>query len=170
MTKNIKLENGEHFNYRELSKLTPGYVGADLKSLVTAAGISAIKRIFETMSELQEESHLVKDDSMDVDPVSLDANKEDMIKKFEQNQRLKSCQPLKVLNMHPDPLNQEQLAPLAITYQDFVNALPSVQPSAKREGFATIPDVTWQNVGALFKIRMELHMCIVQPIKSLSCI
>ena len=53
MTKNIKLENGEHFNYRELSKLTPGYVGADLKSLVTAAGISAIKRIFETMSELQ---------------------------------------------------------------------------------------------------------------------
>ena len=67
--------------------------------------------------------------------------------------------------MHPDPLNQEQLAPLAITYQDFVNALPSVQPSAKREGFATIPDVTWQNVGALFKIRMELHMCIVQPIK-----
>ena len=35
--------------------------------------------------------------------------------------------------MHPDPLNQEQLAPLAITYQDFVNALPSVQPSAKRE-------------------------------------
>ena len=34
--------------------------------------------------------------------------------------------------MHPDPLNQEQLAPLAITYQDFVNALPSVQPSAKR--------------------------------------
>lgn len=166
MTKNIKLENGEHFNYRELSKLTPGYVGADLKSLVTAAGISAIKRIFETMSELQEESHLVKDDSMDVDPVSLDANKEDMIKKFEQKSEAEKLSTIKkFLNMHPDPLNQEQLAPLAITYQDFVNALPSVQPSAKREGFATIPDVTWQNVGALFKIRMELHMCIVQPIK-----
>lgn len=151
--------------------MTPGYVGADLKSLVTAAGISAIKRIFETMSELQEESHLVKDDSMDVDPVSLDANKEDMIKKFEQKSEAEKLSTIKkFLNMHPDPLNQEQLAPLAITYQDFVNALPSVQPSAKREGFATIPDVTWQNVGALFKIRMELHMCIVQPIKSLSCI
>ncbi|KAF6060517.1 ATPase associated with various cellular activities (AAA) family protein [Candida albicans] len=166
MTKNIKLENGEHFNYRELSKLTPGYVGADLKSLVTAAGISAIKRIFETMSELQEESHSVKDDSMDVDPISLDTNKEDMIKKFEQKSEAEKLSTIKkFLNMHPDPLNQEQLAPLAITYQDFVNALPSVQPSAKREGFATIPDVTWQNVGALFKIRMELHMCIVQPIK-----
>ena len=67
--------------------------------------------------------------------------------------------------MHPDPLNQEQLAPLAITYQDFVNALPVSSPVPRERGFATIPDVTWQNVGALFKIRMELHMCIVQPIK-----
>lgn len=166
MTKNIKLENGEYFNYRELSKLTPGYVGADLKSLVTAAGITAIKRIFETMSELQEETHLAKDDSMDVDPVNLDASKEDMIKKFEKKSEAEKLSTIKkFLNMHPDPLNQEQLTPLAIKYQDFVNALPSVQPSAKREGFATIPDVTWQNVGALFKIRMELHMCIVQPIK-----
>ena len=75
--------------------MTPGYVGADLKSLVTAAGISAIKRIFETMSELQEESHLVKDDSMDVDPVSLDANKEDMIKKFEQKSEAEKLSTIK---------------------------------------------------------------------------
>lgn len=31
MTKNLKLQEGEHFNFRELAKMTPGYVGADLK-------------------------------------------------------------------------------------------------------------------------------------------
>ena len=144
--------------------MTPGYVGADLKSLVTAAGISAIKRIFETMSELQEESHLVKDDSMDVDPVSLDANKEDMIKKFEQNQRLKSCQPLKVFKHASRSIESRTIGTFGYHVSRFCKCTSQCQPSAKR-GFATIPDVTWQNVGALFKIRMELHMCIVQPIK-----
>ena len=71
----------------------------------------------------------------------------------------------KFLSKHPDPLTSEQLAPLSITYDDFKIALPTIQPTAKREGFATVPDVTWKNVGALAKVRMELHMCIVQPIK-----
>ncbi|GMF06609.1 unnamed protein product [[Candida] boidinii] len=51
------------------------------------------------------------------------------------------------------------------SFKDFETALPTIQPTAKREGFATIPDVTWKNVGALSKIRVELHMAIVQPIK-----
>ncbi|RCK60440.1 Ribosome biogenesis ATPase RIX7 [Candida viswanathii] len=160
MTKNIKLENSELFDYRELSKLTPGYVGADLKSLVTAAGITAIKRIFETMSEEQEESQ--KDDLMDIDLTQKDV----ILKNFDKKSEIEKLSTIKkFLNKHPDPLSQLQLDPLAITYEDFVNALPTVQPSAKREGFATVPDVTWQNVGALSTIRMELHMCIVQPIK-----
>ena len=36
-----------------------------------------------------------------------------------------------------------------------------VQPSAKREGFATIPDVTWEDVGALKDVREELTMAIL---------
>ena len=40
-------------------------------------------------------------------------------------------------------------------------ALVTVQPSAKREGFATIPDVTWDDVGALKDIREELTMAIL---------
>ena len=45
-------------------------------------------------------------------------------------------------------------------------ALKKVQPSAMREGFTTIPNVTWDNVGALKNIREELEMSIVQPIKN----
>lgn len=49
---------------------------------------------------------------------------------------------------------------LRITHQ-FQRALKHVQPSAKREGFATVPDVTWDDIGALHKIREELQMAIL---------
>ena len=44
---------------------------------------------------------------------------------------------------------------------DFIVALSSVQPSAKREGFVTIPDVTWADIGALEDVREELTMAIL---------
>lgn len=43
----------------------------------------------------------------------------------------------------------------------FKKALSSVQPSAKREGFATVPDVTWDDIGALEDVREELTMAIM---------
>jgi ribosome biogenesis ATPase len=41
-----------------------------------------------------------------------------------------------------------------------------VQPTSKREGFTTIPSVTWENIGALEAIREELRMSIVEPIRN----
>ncbi|KAF8458904.1 P-loop containing nucleoside triphosphate hydrolase protein [Terfezia claveryi] len=69
------------------------------------------------------------------------------------------------LTSFPSPLTATQLAPLSITLNDFLSALPKIQPSSKREGFATVPDVTWADIGALHSIRVELQMAIVQPIK-----
>ncbi|GBE60178.1 ATPase AAA type domain containing protein [Babesia ovata] len=51
-----------------------------------------------------------------------------------------------------------------VTQQDFRAAVGRVQPSAQREGFATIPDVTWDNVGALSHLRKEMEDHIVFPI------
>ena len=166
MTKNIRLKDGENFGYRELSKLTPGYVGADLKSLVTAAGVAAIKRIFETMSEQQDEGHQIQEDNMEIDPIVGKESEAILSKRFGSKTDIEQLSTIqKFLGRNPGPLTAEQLEPLFITYEDFVKALPTVQPTAKREGFATVPDVTWKNVGALAKVRMELHMCIVQPVK-----
>lgn len=58
-------------------------------------------------------------------------------------------------------LSEEELAGLSILMSDFLASLSSVQPSAKREGFATVPDVTWEDVGALQDIREELTMAIL---------
>ncbi|XP_072171782.1 nuclear valosin-containing protein-like [Diadema setosum] len=64
------------------------------------------------------------------------------------------------------PLTESQLENLSISMEDFTKALPNVQPSAKREGFATIPDVTWEDVGALQAIREELTMAILAPVRN----
>ena len=44
-------------------------------------------------------------------------------------------------------------------------ALKEIQPSAQREGFATVPDVTWSDIGLLHATCSELHMSMVQPIR-----
>ena len=50
-------------------------------------------------------------------------------------------------------LSAAELAGLAITMADFEEAVPKVQPSVRREGFATTPDVTWDDVGSLGEVR-----------------
>lgn len=163
-------------------------MGADLSSLTAAAGIIAVKRIFKQLSDGELSLPLaieldLADSSMQIDqPVEGDPSVES-----EANFNPSTLSPPKTeisppatsgpsfpesagsiarfLNAHPDALTEQQLAPLCITSSDFTEALKQVQPSSKREGFATVPDVTWADVGALYGIREELHMAIVQPIK-----
>ncbi|XP_052235407.1 nuclear valosin-containing protein-like isoform X2 [Dreissena polymorpha] len=68
------------------------------------------------------------------------------------------------LKEHP-PLTESQLRDLYITMTDFQEALKCVQPSAKREGFATVPDVTWDDIGALQDVREELQLAILAPVR-----
>lgn len=53
----------------------------------------------------------------------------------------------------------------SITLSDFREAVKVVQPSAKREGFITVPDVTWEDVGSLQDIREELKLAVLAPVK-----
>ena len=66
-----------------------------------------------------------------------------------------------------EPFTEEQLQAkdLCVTMSDFVKAVKKVQPSAKREGFATAPNVTWADVGALEGVRDDLELSIMQPIR-----
>jgi len=63
------------------------------------------------------------------------------------------------------PLTTEQMEPLYITMSDFLEAIPLVQPSSKREGFATVPDVSWDDIGALQSVREELSLSVLEPIQ-----
>ncbi|BEI81143.1 hypothetical protein CcaverHIS002_0203030 [Cutaneotrichosporon cavernicola] len=134
---------------RWLAKATPGYVGADLTALTTEAGVVAVKRIFEGMASEPELEGMALDDG----PLA------------SLPQAILQTPIGRFLTRHPNPLAADQLSSLAIGPADFVAALKVVQPSAKREGFATMPDVSWADIGALGNVRDELHMAVVQPIR-----
>lgn len=63
------------------------------------------------------------------------------------------------------PLSEVELRDMFVTMKDFELALKNVQPSSKREGFATVPDTTWDDIGALQSIRDELQVSILGPVK-----
>ena len=44
---------------------------------------------------------------------------------------------------------------------DFNAAIKKIQPAAKREGFATVPDVTWSDVGAMENVRKEIELKVL---------
>ncbi|XP_038120975.1 nuclear valosin-containing protein-like [Culex quinquefasciatus] len=74
----------------------------------------------------------------------------------------------KLMNLlldHTNPLADAELDSFCIERDDFLDSLKSVQPSAKREGFITVPDVTWNDIGSLGDIREELKLAILAPVK-----
>ena len=56
------------------------------------------------------------------------------------------------------------LSQFYIEIDDFKQASKRVKPSAQREGFSTVPNTSWTDVGALGQVREELKMSIVEPI------
>ncbi|KAI8101215.1 hypothetical protein M9435_001323 [Picochlorum sp. BPE23] len=68
------------------------------------------------------------------------------------------------ISEHGESLSQEDLQNLSITLSDFEVAITKVQPSVRREGFATTPDVTWDDVGSLGDVREDLVFAISRPI------
>ncbi|KEY69540.1 hypothetical protein S7711_02075 [Stachybotrys chartarum IBT 7711] len=53
-----------------------------------------------------------------------------------------------------------------LTAQDLRQAIKSFTPSLRKEGFTVIPEVSWDQVGALEKAREQLHLSIIGPIKN----
>lgn len=183
-----RLKLSGDFNFKALAKATPGYVGADLNALTGAAGVIAVKRIFRQLAETAplngppEQSEAIT--AIAVEGGSLagtaaDLSQGDTAMIIDDDipsatvtpPTTDITEPLPIstissfLQKHPLPLTETELAPLTITYPDFIEALSQIQPSSKREGFATIPDVTWSDVGALHATREEMKMAIVQPIR-----
>ncbi|XP_020604355.1 nuclear valosin-containing protein-like [Orbicella faveolata] len=132
-----KLRLEEDFSFALLARLTPGFVGADLMSLTREAALIAVNR-YNTSTILP-----------------LDYLHANWIVYILFNTTVTEWL------REQSPLTEDELQKLCISMDDFKAALLIVQPSAKREGFATIPDVTWEDVGALKNVREELTMAIL---------
>ncbi|DBA66741.1 TPA: hypothetical protein ACH3X2_001890 [Trebouxia sp. C0005] len=144
------------FNFHSIAKLTPGFVGADLAALLKEAAAIAVTRIFQ---QLDAPVPAQLSDAVEHHPLAqraADAYAQPLAGAAQPSPQLTSGQ--------SGPLTPAQLAPCAITQQDFETAVKKVQPSVRREGFATTPDVTWSDVGSLAEVREELSFAITQPI------
>ncbi|XP_040286507.1 nuclear valosin-containing protein-like isoform X1 [Bufo bufo] len=148
-----KLRLPESFDFQHLAHLTPGYVGADLMALCREAAMCAVNRALIQLPHRPSSEAEVEDPAATL-PV------------HEVKPALSELQRLLEVLMEQAPFPEQQLQGLCIEMADFLSALPSVQPSAKREGFATVPDVTWADIGALDEIREELTMAILAPVRN----
>ena len=165
-----------------LAKRCVGFVGADLGALCKEAAVIAVNRIFGSLFAAADGGSAAADD----DEEATDADGDATTGSGDCGDAATSAPapgPAPAPSLAPSlapamlgrvtsaalkargTLSATELAPLAITMGDFEAGLEKVQPSAKREGFATIPDVEWADVGALGELRAELQMAIVEPIR-----
>lgn len=191
-----KLKLPDDFDYKQLARLTPGYVGADLMALCREAAMRAVNRVLLEMrgqpqSRSQSSTKELLTTGVQTEAARIDGEVSDQscaAGSFDGppsvNTETTSINPLPQeesgqshlqhgelwhllqLLKNTETLSEEELASLSIVMSDFQASLSSVQPSAKREGFVTVPDVTWEDVGALQDIREELTMAILAPVRS----
>ncbi|KAL4727696.1 Ribosome biogenesis ATPase rix7 [Fusarium chlamydosporum] len=126
-------------NFKELAKITHGFVGADIVNVLTIAEQGAAER---NMDLSQYQQHL--------------------------NQRYPMDQPLPDLmeleNMQPTgPFPEPPNNPL--TQEDFKKAIKDFVPSLRKDGFTVVPNITWDQVGALQAARKQLELSIIGPIR-----
>ncbi|KAK3297652.1 P-loop containing nucleoside triphosphate hydrolase protein [Chaetomium fimeti] len=138
LTRDLSL--ADDVDFRELAKLTPGYVGSDLQYVVKAAVSGSCRGKLEDL--LRRARALGAPDYL----TAASQKQRDWVL-LEDHRRA--------------PWEESH-----ITMSQFKSAVSRVQPASKREGFSTIPDTTWSHVGALDEVRKKLEMSIIGPIKN----
>eukprot|EP01031_Cornospumella_fuschlensis_P037077 gene37077-45004_t len=123
-------------DFKELGKMTPGYVGADLVGLGREAGMVAVTRIIQDMKDSASQTH-------DIAPLSMEIEGEDQ-------QSLSST--------------NSDVVSFSVRMSDFLFAMKNIVPAGKREGFVMTADVTWGDIGALAEVREELTQQLLEPI------
>jgi transitional endoplasmic reticulum ATPase len=69
------------------------------------------------------------------------------------------------LDLEADEIDAETLERLKVTEADFKEALKGIEPSALREVFVEVPDVTWEQVGGLDDTKERLRETIQWPLE-----
>jgi len=69
------------------------------------------------------------------------------------------------LDLESDEIDAETLERLQVTKDDFKQALKGIEPSALREVFVEVPDVSWREVGGLEDTKERLRETIQWPLE-----
>ena len=69
------------------------------------------------------------------------------------------------IKLDEEEIPQDILEKMVVKHEDFEDALRVVRPSAMREVLVETPNVSWNDVGGLEKIKMELKEAVEWPLK-----
>ncbi|KAI9149208.1 Ribosome biogenesis ATPase RIX7 [Paramyrothecium foliicola] len=121
----------------QLAKITHGFVGADMVNVVTIAEQLAAERAAQTISL---HHPAAPTDTLMLDGVDIG-----------------------IIDSGKPALPSPSRSPIHSV--DFERAIKDFTPSLRKEGFTVIPDISWEQVGALEVARRQLKMSIIGPIK-----
>ena len=170
------------FDFDAIARVTGGFVGADLAALAKEAAVLAVHRIFAelfasrtltptpALPEAETKAEATATATATTTTEATKEQQEQQEKQEQQEEKQKRTLEERVqvsdrLREMGEPLSEEQMSGLCITMDDFQQAVKKVQPSAKREGFSSTPNVHWGDVGALAGVRAQLIDAIVGPIR-----
>ncbi|KAH6971809.1 P-loop containing nucleoside triphosphate hydrolase protein [Ilyonectria sp. MPI-CAGE-AT-0026] len=127
----------EDVDFDELARISHGFVGTDIVDVTTRAQEINLTR----MAQDDDWSQVLDGGHQIFAPETTEITSEII--------------PLPFLQPPPHPLN----------LGDFRTAIKNFTPSLRKEGFTPIPNITWNQVGALHDAREQLSMSIIKPIK-----
>ncbi|XP_037084734.1 nuclear valosin-containing protein-like [Pollicipes pollicipes] len=141
---------------RQVSRQTPGCVGADLRALVSEVTRLAKKRV---RSQAGGAGLSVPEGAAPAPaPAPL------AVARSPRLQLLRAQLKAHLETFH-EKIREKRTELVELRADDFAAALKRLQPSSLREGFITVPNVTWADVGALSDVRGELNAEILDPVR-----
>ncbi|CAK7209192.1 Ribosome bioproteinsis ATPase rix7 [Sporothrix bragantina] len=176
------MQFAEDVDLKDIARMTPGFVGGDLQNVVKTAQLNFMDaKLAQVLSQLRAAAPVAEA----AEPAAVQEASEEVSFDVQRDIRL--------LNAHEDeraiaagdasrtaaavlalPGDEDRVVvngtvtpttTVGITAQNFRDAALSVLPAAKREGFSTIPNTTWKQVGAMEVLRKKLEMSIIGPIR-----
>lgn len=150
-------------DFATLGKLTPGFVGADLQALAREAGMIAVCRIVKNNPELL--SQFMAATTAEQQQQTKDNNAGNTTTEGEEEHAMEAEQHEQSTAANAPSTTMEDIRnKVCVEMEDFLAATKTIQPTAKREGFAVAPEVSWSDIGALSEVREELKHNVLEPI------
>ena len=69
------------------------------------------------------------------------------------------------IDLSSESIPGDTLKKIIVTMQDFTDVIKEMEPSAMREVFVEVPDVSWEDIGGLSSIKQELQEAVEWPLK-----
>jgi transitional endoplasmic reticulum ATPase len=69
------------------------------------------------------------------------------------------------LDLSSESIPSDTLRKIIVTMNDFMDVIKEMEPSAMREVFVEIPDISWDDIGGLESIKQEMQEAVEWPLK-----